>query len=149
MYRYMDVNKIFDLFNNEEPPSLKDKFQQVDALSDYKNHPLFWVGMFKKFIYNHNLFNDQLLKFFENLDEGLDVVDIDRAGEFVVFNRAYSYIEKVDPKDLVCQEALYRFADTHLKIALELSINYFQEMEEYEKCAHLKQNLEFIKLLLT
>jgi hypothetical protein len=66
-----------------------------------------------------------------------------------VFNRAYSYIEKVDPKDLVCQEALYRFADTHLKTALELSINYFQEMEEYEKCAHLKQNLEFVKLLLT
>ena len=83
------------------------------------------------------------------MEEGLDVIDVDRAGEFVVFNRAWSYIQKVDPNNLVAQEALYRFADIHLKVALELSINYFQEHEEYEKCSHLKKNLEFVKLLLT
>jgi len=149
MYRGMNVDKIFNLFNGDEPESLREKAQQVDTLIDYKNHPLFWVGMFKKLVQNHQVFNDQLLKFFDKLDEGLDIVDIDRAGEFVVFNRAYDYFQKVDPDNLVCQEALYRFADIHLKIALELSINYFQEEEEYEKCAHLKKNLEFIKLLLT
>jgi hypothetical protein len=145
----MDINKIFNLFNGDEPESLKEKAQQIDTLLDYKNHPLFWVGMFKKLIYNHNIFNDQLLKFFEKLDEGLDILDIDKAGEFVVFNRAYEFIKKVDPNNLVCQEALYRFADDHLKTALELSIHYFQEHEEYEKCSHIKQNLEFVKLLLT
>ena len=149
MYWYMNIDKIFNLFNGDEPESLREKAQQVDILLDYKNHPLFWVGMFKKLIQNHQTFNDQLLKFFDKLDEGLDIVDIDRAGEFVVFNRAYDYIQKVDPDNLVCQEALYRFADIHLKISLELSINYFQEVEEYEKCAHLKKNLEFVKLLLT
>lgn len=145
----MDINKIFNLFDGDEPESLKEKAQQIDTLLDYKNHPLFWVGMFKKLIYNHNIFNDQLLKFFEKLDEGLDILDIDKAGEFVVFNRAYEFIKKVDPNNLVCQEALYRFADDHLKTALELSIHYFQEHEEYEKCSHIKQNLEFVKLLLT
>ena len=149
MYRYMNIDKIFNLFNGDEPESLREKAQQVDIALDYKNHPLFWVGMFKKLIQNHQLFNDQLLKFFDKLDEGLSVVDVDQAGEFVVFNRAYDYIQKVDPNNLVCQEALYRFVDIHLKVALELSINYFQEMEEYEKCAHLKKNLEFVKLLLT
>jgi len=145
----MDVNKIFDLFNNKEPDSLKEKAQATDILiTDYKNHPLFWVGMFKKLIYNHNIFRDQLLVFFENLDEGLDQVDIDRAGEFVVFTRAYDYINKINPNELTHQEALYHFSDIHLKTALELSINYFQEQEEYEKCSHLKKNLEFVKLLL-
>jgi hypothetical protein len=105
--------------------------------------------MFKKLIQNHHVFNDQLLKFFEKLDEELDIVDIDRAGEFVVFNRAWGYIQKVDPNNLITQEALYRFADIHLKLALELSISYFQEMEDYEKCSHLKKNLDFVKLLLT
>ena len=145
----VDVNKIFDLFNSKEPNSLKEKSQAADILiTDYKNHPLFWVGMFKKLIYNHNIFRDQLLTFFENLDEGLDQVDIDRAGDFVVFTRAYDYITKVNPDELTHQEALYHFSDLHLKTALELAINYFQEHEEYEKCAHLKKNLEFIKLLL-
>jgi len=145
----MDINKIFNLFNSEEPDSLKEKAQQVDILLDYKNHPLFWVGMFKKLIYNHDLFNSQILKFFDKLNEGLDLVDIDRAGEYVVFNKSWEYIKKINPDNLQHQEALYHFSDIQLKTALELSINYFQDNEEYEKCAHLKKNLEFVKLLLT
>ena len=149
MYWGMNVDKIFNLFNGDEPESLREKAQQVDTLLDYKNHPLFWVGMFKKLVQNHHIFNDQLLKFFDKLDENLSTIDVDKAGEFIVFNRAWDYIQKVDPDNLVAQEALYRFADIHLRVALELSINYFQEHEEYEKCSHLKKNLEFVKLLLT
>ena len=146
----VNIDKIFDLFNNKEPDSLKEKAQVSDILiRDYKNHPLFWVGMFKKLIYNHEVFHLQLLKFFDRLDEGLDQVDIDRAGEYVVFNKAWEYIQKIDPNNLQHQEAIYQFSDIHLKTALELSINYFQEQEEYEKCSHLQKNLEFVKLLLT
>ena len=146
----VNINKIFDLFNNKEPDSLQEKAQMADVLiKDYKNHPLFWVGMFKKLIYNHNVFHLQLTKFFENIDEGLDQVDIDRAGEYVVFTKSWEYIKKINPEDKLHQESLYRFSDDYLKTALELSINYFQEHEEYEKCAHLKKNLEFVKLLLT
>ena len=145
----MNIDKIFSLFEGDEPNSLREKAQQVDIILDYKNHPLFWVGMFKKLIQNHQTFNDQLLQFFDKLDEELSTVDVDKAGEFLVFNRAYEYIQKVDPDNLVTQEALFRFADIHLKVALELSINYFQEHEEYEKCAHLKKILQFVKLLLT
>ena len=145
----MDINKIFGLFNNEEPESFKEKVHYTDILlENYKNHPLFWVGMFKKLIYNHNLFHNQLTKFFEKIDEELDKVDIDKAGEYVVFTKAWDYIKKINPDDIKHQEALYHFADDYLKTALELSINYFQEQEEYEKCAHLKKNLEFVKLLL-
>ena len=146
----VNIDKIFDLFNNKEPDSLKEKAQVSDILiRDYKNHPLFWIGMFKKLIYNHEVFHLQLLKFFDKLDEGLDQVDIDRAGEYVVFNKAWEYIQKIDPNNLQHQEAIYQFSDIHLKTALELSINYFQEQEEYEKCSHLQKNLEFVKLLLT
>jgi hypothetical protein len=145
----MNVDKIFNLFNGDEPESLREKAQQVDILLDYKNHPLFWVGMFKKLIQNHQVVTDQLLQFFEKLDEGLSTADVDKAGEYIVFSKAWEYIQKVNPDNLIAQEALYRFADIHLRVALELSINYFQEHEEYEKCSHLKKNLEFVKLLLT
>jgi len=146
----VDVNKVFGLFEEPHENNKEMSREEYNQLVDnYKKHPLYWVGMFKKLIYNHNLFNSQLLKFFEKLDEGLDQVDIDRAGEYVIFTRAWDYIKKVNPEDKKHQEALYHFSDIHLKIALELSINYFQEQEEYEKCAHLKKNLEFVKLLLT
>ena len=42
----VDVNKIFGLFNNEEPESLNEKAEMADTLLNYKEHPLFWVGMF-------------------------------------------------------------------------------------------------------
>ena len=146
----MDIKKIFGLFEEPQENNKEVSREEYNQLVDnYKKHPLYWVGMFKKLIYNHNLFNSQLLKFFEKLDEGLDQVDIDRAGEYVVFTKAWDYIKKVNPEDKKHQEALYHFSDIHLKIALELAINYFQEQEEYEKCAHLKKNLEFVKLLLT
>ena len=147
----MDINKVFGLFETPQEDNSKEMSQEeyTQLVDNYKKHPLYWVGMFKKIVYNHNLFNSQLLKFFEKLDEGLDQVDIDRAGEYVIFNKAWEYIKKVDPEDKKHQESIYHFSDIHLKIALELSINYFQEQEEYEKCAHLKRNLEFVKLLLT
>jgi hypothetical protein len=146
----VDIKKIFGLFEEPQENNKEVSREEYNQLVDnYKKHPLYWVGMFKKLIYNHNLFNSQLLKFFEKLDEGLDQVDIDRAGEYVVFTKAWDYIKKINPEDKKHQEALYHFSDIHLKIALELSINYFQEQEEYEKCAHLKKNLEFVKLLLT
>ena len=146
----MDIKKIFRLF--EEPQENHKEFSQEEynqLVENYKKHPLYWVGMFKKLIHNHNLFNSQLLNFFEKLDEELDQVDINKAGEYMLFTRAWEYIKKVNPEEKKHQEALYHFSDIHLKIALELSINFFQEHEEYEKCAHLKKNLEFVKLLLT
>jgi hypothetical protein len=105
--------------------------------------------MFKKLIQNHQVFNDQLLKFFDKLDENLSTTDVDKAGEFIVFNRAWNYIQKVDPDNLVTQEALYRFADIHLKLALELSINYFQETKIMKNVHISKRILDFVKLLLT
>ena len=146
----MDINKIFGLFDKskkEEGYLSQEDYNQL--VKDYHKQPLFWVGMFKKLIYNHNIFHTQLIKFFENIDEELDKIDVNKAGEYVVFTRAWDYIKKINPENKKHQEALFHFADDYLKTALELSINYFQEQEEYEKCAHLKKNLEFVKLLLT
>ena len=44
IFMFVNIDKIFDLFNNKEPESLKGKAQAADILlRDYKNHPLFWV----------------------------------------------------------------------------------------------------------
>jgi len=148
MYRCMDINKIFNLFNGDEPESLGEKSQQVDTLLDYKNHPLFWVGMFKKLIHNHKNFNHKVMNFFSQMDEELDLYDVEQAGEFVVYNRAWFWISKIDPSDLKHQEAIVHYTDEFLETYLKFSISYFQEFEEYEKCAHLKKILDFVQILL-
>ena len=61
---HVDVNKIFGLFGNKEenPKSNTDVNQDMSyLLEDFKKHPMFWVGMFKKLIYNHQVFNTKAL----------------------------------------------------------------------------------------
>ena len=145
----MDINKIFGLFNNDEPESLQEKARIADELLNYKEHPLFWVGMFKKLIHNHKNFNHQILGFFSKMDEELDLYDVEQAGEFVVYNRAWYWISKINTQDRICQEAILHYADDYLLTYIRFAISYFEDFEEYEKCAHLKKIQNILEELLT
>jgi hypothetical protein len=134
----MDLNKIFGLFSDEEPKSLKEKSQLIDDILDFKEHPLFWVGMFKKLIQNHKLFNKEIIGFFSILDQELDIDDVEQAGEFVVYNKAFSWIDKININNKLHQNSILKFSDDTFLSYLKISISYFEKFEEYEKCAHLK-----------
>ena len=134
----MDLNKIFGLFNDQEPESLKGKSQLIDDVLDFKEHPLFWVGMFKKLIQNHKLFNKEIIGFFSILDQELDIDDVEQAGDFVVYNKAFSWIDKIDINNKLHQNSILKFSDDTFLSYLKISISYFEKFEEYEKCAHLK-----------
>ncbi len=141
----VDADKIFGLFNGEEPESLPEKAKMADALLDFKEHPLFWVGMFKKLIHNHKTFNRKVMNFFSQMDEELDLYDVEQAGEFVVYNRAWFWISKIDIQVSTHQDALLHYADEYLLTYVKFAISYFEEFEEYEKCAQLvKISLGFL-----
>lgn len=139
---YMDADKIFGLFNDKEPEPSGVESQEEDLLLNYKEQPLFWVGMFKKLINNHRVFNDKVIDFFSKLEnEELNVYDVEEAGEFIVYNRAWFWISKIDTQDRKCQDAILYFNDEFLETSLKFTISYFEEIEEYEKCAHLQKIL--------
>ena len=64
------------------------------------------------------------------------------AGEFVTYNRAWSYIKQIDINDNDHVEAISLYRDDALETTLELGIKYFQNLEEYERCAHLLKILK-------
>ena len=147
----VDVNKIFGLFGNKEEtpkPDLGTNQDMSYLLEDFKKHPMFWVGMFKKLIYNHKIFNTKALNSFKDMDEGLDVNDIEAAGEFIMYNRAWYWIEKINVNDDLHQNSLSHYADEILLTYTKVIILYFQELEEYEKCAHLKKIQTFLESIL-
>jgi hypothetical protein len=147
----VDVNKIFGLFGNEDENPKPDSDINQDMsylLEDYKQHPMFWVGMFKKLIYNHKSFNSRILNSFKDLDGELDMNDVENAGEFIVYNRAWYWINKIDIKETLHQNALTHYADEILLFYTKVTILYFQELEEYEKCAHLKKIQDFLESIL-
>ena len=139
MYTKMiNLNNIFSLFSaNEELDGVNSEVQ-----IDFSQTPIYWIGMYKKLVLNHINFNKKVLKFFKESNQELDVEDMKDAGEFVVYHRAWYYIQNVniDVEEHII--AINKYTDEYLDTALKLGISFFEQHEEYEKCAHLKKILD-------
>ena len=134
----INLDNIFHLFGPD------DNFDGVDngtTYMDFKNTPTYWVGMYKKLILNHINFNKKIIKFFQKSDKALDLGDVKEAGEFVTYNRAWSYIKKIDMSNKEHIKGIKVYADEYLDTALKLGISFFIETEQYERCAHLQKIL--------
>ena len=135
MYNKMiDMTNIFGLFI---PGEELDGTQTATNLDELKTKPIFHVGMYKKLIQNHINFNNKVLNFFKKSNEEFNLEDIKEAGEYVVFNRAWSYISNVDIKNDGYIDALKHYSDERFITTLDMGIAFFQKDELYERCAFL------------
>ena len=140
----MALNDIFSLFGFSDEG--KEDLKKIEGdLEMFKDTPHFKLGMFHKLIMNGNLFSKQVVKFFAKSDPGLDVKGIDQAGEYMMYIRAWFWIEQVQIKKKEWKEALKQYSNEDFLVSVKLSILYFESTEEYEKCAHLKKIQDFIK----
>lgn len=134
----INLDNIFSLFSSSEELDGVNSEVQID----FSQTPIYWIGMYKKLVLNHINFNKKVLKFFQESNQELDVEDIKDAGEFVVYHRAWHYIQNVDIDNKEHIIAIEKYADEYLDTALKLGISFFEQSEEYEKCALLKQILD-------
>jgi hypothetical protein len=137
----VNLDHIFHLFNSNEDLEGVDN---GEVHINFKNTPTYWVGMYKKLIINHINFNKKIIKFFEKSNKELDLGDVKEAGEHVTYNRAWSYIKKIDISKKEHIKGVKVYADEYLDTALKLGISFFIETEEYEKCAHLQKILNHL-----
>ena len=138
----MDPNRIFGLFDNSNTPE-EHPSADIVLLDDITKLPVYWVGMFKKLIHNHRNFNKKVAGYLAKMDDELNVYDVEVAGEFVVYNRAWYWLSKIDITQIKHQDALIQYTDEYLTTYLQFSISYWEEYEEYEKCAFLKHIYDF------
>ena len=71
--------------------------------------------------------------------------EMEEVGEYIAHHRAYGYIEHCDLTKEIWRDSLIMMDDEHLETALKMSIHFFEELEEYEKCAFLKNIENFLK----
>ncbi len=143
----MNIDDLFKLFSDEDRELSKDKLPVLD----FTEHPVYWVGMFTKIIKNHNGFDSYIKQVFNKLTPELEVElgKMEELGDWVTFNRAWYYIEKLDLTSEFYYEHLISSGTKDTLLALEITIAHFERFEEYEKCSHLhkikKELQEFIK----
>jgi|TARA_R110000782_G_C14748961_1_gene406924 hypothetical protein len=140
----VDKDKIFDLFDNTlnttEGGEVNKKKVPVHNVGSYYN-----LGMFTKLISNHFVFHAKLQKFLKKEEPNYNVDSTKEASEFVVFNRAFSYLSKVNPLNKEVTFMVLDFNSKLLSQTLESAIQYFEEEEEFEKCAHIFKFQKIIK----
>lgn len=130
----MDINKIFNLFNfrDEEPEEPTPKVELSDG-------PVVWLGMFKKLIINYETFTKQLVMFFGKSEPSLDVDELGKVSKFMVYERAYDNLCQLDLTNQMHLDCLKWYADEVFSGTLSLALTYYIEIEEYERCAFIKQ----------
>lgn len=130
----VSIDNIFGLFSHDD----KDLSNgDTTTYIDFKTTPKYYLGMYKKLILNHINFNKKVLQFFQKSNADLELEDMKGAGEYVTYNRAWSYVKNVNLKDKNSIDAIKFYSDEYLITSLDLGIHYFQNQEEYEKCAFL------------
>ena len=130
----MDINSIFNLFggdgkkNTDEPPSTIN-------MADFEKTPTYKVGMFKKIILNQHVFQKKLINMFKTPDDAFEMDGMEDVGEYLAHHRAWSHIKDCVIEEEIWQGSLSIQHDDHLDTAIKLSISFFEDAEEYEKCA--------------
>jgi hypothetical protein len=130
---YMNINKIFNLFKSSEES--EENTPQIDL----SESPIIWIGMFKRLIVNYETFAHQIIKFLGETSPDLDTAEIKRASSYMVYSRAYDNLSKLDLQDTIHLDCLKLSSDDVFKQTLNSALNYYETLEEYEKCIYIKQ----------
>lgn len=131
-------DKIFDLFEDKEANS-------VVIHEDFMDNSFVKIGMFNKIIQNNEIFFQKLKNYYQKNNITYNLDDVLIYSKFVTYNRAFFYISQIDINNTIHTDALACYDFNILIKNLTQSISFFEEREEYEKCAHLfniKQTVE-------
>ena len=124
-----------------------DNFYQTfhGSFSDYdleelKKTPQYKFGMFIKIINNKDYFRKNIKRALVEGKEG----NSEGFEDFLVYNRAWYWIKDFDLSNPEVVK-VYNYGEALL--ALDLSIKYFEEIEDYEKCSYLFSFKSLLKML--
>ena len=128
----MDINKLFSSFEDD---SIND---DDILLVDFSEHPLYWISGFVKVINNYTFFTKLNKKNFSKIDPSIKIEEIEKISDSLLYDKAWEYIKSLKINNLFHVECIKLKADENFLHSLTSSIKHFENLEEYEKCAFLK-----------
>ena len=95
----------------------------------------------------HEVFHKKLEKFLKQEQPDYNVESTKEASEYTVYHRAWSYIKQIDLGKKEDVDAIINFDPKVFYKTLDGAIKFFENYEEYEKCAHLHKLKEIVKII--
>jgi hypothetical protein len=120
----------------------KDELSKMEEeIEEWKDTPRYKFGMFVKLIINGNIFRRQLIQFFDKNEK----IEVGNAGEFIMYNRAWYWIKEFNSKDPEWVDVIGFYQEDEIIQAVDLCVNFFEGLEEFEKCAHFLSIKKLLK----
>lgn len=137
----MNLDNIFNAFGDNAP------LQEKAALIMLQETQAFKLGMFKKIIWNQKNMDAKLEALKKHMPELVEFMSISNGevSELITYTRAWVHIKDFDPTSEQGIDASLIFSDEYTVAACDLAINFWEEQEEYEKCAHIKKIKDLLK----
>jgi len=139
----MDIDKIFSMFTESES---EETLRYAKQSISYKDHPYFAMGIFHKLINREDNTSLHSIVASLNVDEETQA-DIISLSVHLTYSQAYNQLNTINLKNEEHLDFLRTYNDPRFKVAANKALNYFTEVEQYEKCSYLKQILDQILFL--
>jgi hypothetical protein len=130
-----DIDSFFELFN---PKNKVVENPEELTINEY----IFNIKMFSKLIIKSNARQDLVVNFAKELRDNIPRDKLLAAGIDMVYNRAFLYVELFNINNHLWVKALHQCVDVFLITSIQICKQYFEDREEYEKCAVLQKILE-------
>ena len=89
--------------------------------------------------------NKDIMKFFQEIERKVTASEQEHFNKFMIYNRALSFLAQINLDDPLHVEVLLDKTGEDFLQACNMTIEFFTEREEYEKCAFIKKFQDFIK----
>jgi len=139
----IDPNNVFRLFGDTSGSS--DSFEKEPGRIEISEHPLILVGMFTRMVLRGEEVNKDIMKFFQEIERKVTASEQEHFNKFMIYNRALSFLAQINLDDPLHVEVLLDKTGEDFLQACNVTIEFFTEREEYEKCAFIKKFQDFIK----
>ena len=147
----IDIDKIFGMFGKGDsddryPEPSKKEIEGILGFEEFRTTPTYHLKMFQKVVLNHMTFQKKLIKLFSESDPEIgDFSDLEEAGQHMAFYRGWDYLKMTNLDKEIWRDCVRIQDPKRLRKALNLTINFFESIEEYEKCAFIKKIQTFLE----
>ena len=147
----MNLNKFFNIFKNQNTGSLEEELEQGSIETFTEDTPVFKLGMFirlSEFKILNSLNNAQgdIKSDVLFVLPGFDVTDNNKKEFDLVFNLLrFKHIQDLDLDNEMVIDSIKLWSEKNLEAYILDCLDYYESVEEYEKCGFLKKIQDIIQ----
>tara|TARA_R100000908_G_scaffold64282_1_gene47637 strand:- start:704 stop:1171 length:468 start_codon:yes stop_codon:yes gene_type:complete len=147
----IDIDKIFGMFGSDDsnenyPEPSKEEIKGIIGFDEFRTTPTYHLKMFQKVVLNHMAFQKKLIKLFKESDPEIgDFGDLEEAGQHMAFYRGWDYLKLTNLDKEMWRDCIRIQDHEKLGDALSTTLNFFESIEEYEKCAFIQKIITFLE----